>query len=506
MAITSSKTNERYQEYEKRRYRDFLCSLSDSISFEDDCWYCEKHLKNRSHNKKHVNISFRQIPKIYREMVKYYALIRLNNGVGVYTISCRVRNIAILFQFLNGAPLSDIDYVTASDFKSFLDNKSYTENTRYTIWAAAENFLHIMNGYDGISFRNPLYKNPYTAGERLDYKYIPDFVVRQLDMVFMKETVPLPIRTVYWLLRLIPSRISEILGMEIDCLKPFDGHYCLTIPTWKQNGGYKEPLLRIIHIHDEGMGGYLLALIREQQKAAHSYQEFLPSDKKGALFTRRQSMCYRNGKICYKDVYGPLTYVQVRDSFQKICREFDIRDESGEIYTVTTHQFRHNGITDRLRAGFTLAQIAEMTAHHGSAMIYASYAHLDLFPETLSEPREYFCEKTEKSCSHLLFSGRILNMDAITEARLLANLRAHRVPGGICADITHCRSDMWNCLECVHFIPEKEQLPYFEEPAKAWRNKAEKFKDYSIMEANFSEISDRFQQIIQKMRKEEPTP
>ena len=59
---------------------------------------------------------------------------------------------------------------------------------------------------------------------------------------------------------------------EIDCLKPFDGHYCLTIPTWKQNGGYKEPLLRIIHIHDEGIGGYLLALIREQQKAAHSYR------------------------------------------------------------------------------------------------------------------------------------------------------------------------------------------------------------------------------------------
>ncbi len=148
-------------------------------------------------------------------MVKYYALIRLINGVGVYTISCRVRNIAIFFQFLNGAPLSDIDYVTASDFKSFLYNRSYTENTRYTIWAAAENFLHIMNGYDGIFLPVFITQNPYTAGERLDYKYIPDFVARQLDMVFMKETVPLPIRTVYWLLRLIPSRISEILAWKL---------------------------------------------------------------------------------------------------------------------------------------------------------------------------------------------------------------------------------------------------------------------------------------------------
>ena len=45
---------------------------------------------------------------------------------------------------------------------------------------------------------------------------------------------------------------------------------------------------------------------------------------------------------------------------------------------------------------------------------------------------------------------------------------------------------MWNCLECVHFIPEKEQPPYFEEQKKAWRDKVEKYKDYSIMEANFS--------------------
>lgn len=41
------------------------------------------------------------------------------------------------------------------------------------------------------------------------------------------------------------------------------------------------------------------------------------------------------------------------------------------------------------------------------------------------------------------------------------NLRAHRVPGDICADITYCRSNMWNCMECVHFIPEKEQLLFF---------------------------------------------
>lgn len=81
------------------------------------------------------------------------------------------------------------------------------------------------------------------------------------------------------------------------------------------------------------------------------------------------------------------TYFVVR--INKLIEQHAIRDESGEIYTVTTHPFRHNGITDRLHAGFTLAQNAEMTAHHGSTMIYVSYAHLDLFLEALFEPREF---------------------------------------------------------------------------------------------------------------------
>ena len=64
-------------------------------------------------------------------------------------------------------------------------------------------------------------------------------------------------------------------------------------------------------------------------------------------------------------------------------------------------------------------------------------------------------------------------------------LRDISVPSGICTDITYCRSDMWNCLKFSHFIPKKEQLPYFEEQEKAWRDKAEEFKCHSIMDSIF---------------------
>ena len=70
------------------------------------------------------------------------------------------------------------------------------------------------------------------------------------------------------------------------CLKKVaDGHFCLFIPTWKQNGGHMKPIQRVIHIKEEGMGEYLIGLIREQQSLARELQEFMPDDKKGGLFT-----------------------------------------------------------------------------------------------------------------------------------------------------------------------------------------------------------------------------
>lgn len=435
-------------------------------------------------------------------MVKYFTLIRLINGISVYTVNSRTLNLGIFLRFLNGAAVSEINILTASRFKEFLDSKNYTERTRYTIWAAVSVFLSAMDGYDNIKINNPFYKNYYTLGGRLDYEYIPDHVAKQLDRIFMDDSIPVHLRTVYWILRLIPSRIGEILGMKIDCLKPFDGHFCLSIPTWKQNGGYREPVIRIIHINDEGISGHLLSLIRAQQKTALSYQGLVKKGKEDALLTHRQSMKHKDGRIRYINVYWPLTYTQVRDNFRKICLDFNVRDKDGAIYNVTTHQFRHNGITDRLRAGFTLAQIAEMTGHHGSAMIYGSYAHLDLIPEGLAEPRKYLSGEQCEDNPYVMFGGKILNMDAITESRLLRNLRAHRVPGGICIDVTHCKNDMWNCLGCNRFVPEKEQLPYFEDQATAWRDKAERFRGDTIMCSNFTDIADRLDEIIVKVKKE----
>jgi hypothetical protein len=160
---------------------------------------------------------------------------------------------------------------------------------------------------------------------------------------------------------------------------------------------------------------------------------------------------------------------------------------------------RHNGITDRLAEGFTIEQIAHMTGHKNDRMILKSYNHLDLRPEVLAEKQRLVLGEPDKSAS-VMFQGRILNMNPQTEARLLENVRAHRVRGGICSDITGCKCDMQVCLACQFFVPEIEQLPFFERQVEAWRAKAERFKAFPIIQKNAAANAALYQKIVNKMK------
>lgn len=249
------------------------------------------------------------------------------------------------------------------------------------------------------------------------------------------------------------------------------------------------------------MAGYLLDLIRAQQKISIELQKFLPEDKQGALFAHQRVHNFKKGLVSLRDKYYLVQSNQVSYHFKRICSKYNVLDDKGNIYNLTSHQFRHNGISDRLEAGFTFEQIADMTGHHGNAMIWNAYAHLDLKPKTITEKQHYVLEEpqnAENNC--ILFGGRILNMEEQLEKRLLKNIRAHRVRGGICSDITGCKSDMWNCLDCKHFIPDKEQLAYFEEQLGAWNDKAKKFRDFPMIKSNSLKNAQLFEKVVAKIK------
>lgn len=469
-----------YEEYLKERYISYLETLGENIIFDDDKWVCDKKKKRLSETNLNVTIYFSKVRREYKEMIKLFAIIRIMSNASIAVVKNDIFRISEYLDFVNGN--LDVSYESAMRYKQYLDMTGLSETTLHSKWGSVNKFYEIMNGYENKKYQMCFANNPYDSHKKHDYKYIPDTVAQQLDRVFYYEDVDETIRCVYWILRLVPSRISEVLNIKIDCLKPFDGHYCLFIPTWKQNGGRREPIMRCIHIENEGMGGYLISLIHKQQNMSKELQKFMPENKKDALFTYRTVNHMPDGTKNMTNQYRVVSWPVISRKFEKICEKYSIRNELGEIYKVTTHQFRHNGITDRLEKGFTVEQVTDITGHHGSTMLLDAYSHLNLKPETILKVQNSVISEIEKD--YTAFNGQVMNCSQEQEDIIMKNVRAHKVRGGICRDITGCKSDMMNCLECQYFKPDPEQLEYYKEQLELWEQKAEKFKAMPMIRAN----------------------
>jgi hypothetical protein len=495
----------RYENIKKLEYQKFVRELGTQTFFENDRWICNNRIRSAAETASDVTIYFSVVPFKYREMMKYFTVIQIISGTSIKTCIGKIQSLITFLNFLDKkteiTELGQCSMTTAVQYKNHLDRLSLEESTKSLKWTALNIFFRVMEGREGINHRNPFTENPYMHYRRRSYKYIPKDICVELDKAFEDETIPVHLRCIYWVLRLIPSRINEVLGMKIECLKPYNGHYCLFIPTWKQNGGYWEPIMRTIHLEDVGTARKLLSLIREQQELARQLQFNMEEDKKDALFTYRKKFWRENGKDDLTNEYKVANKGHVYRYFKKVSERNIITDENGAIYRVTSHQFRHNGITDRLAAGFTPEQIMFMTAHHGDAMIYKAYNHLDLIPEVIVEKQQCLMEQDEKARKYnVLFGGRILNMEEQLEKRLLKNIRAHKVAGGICSDITGCKSDMFHCLECESFIPDTTQLSYFIGQAESWREKAVKFAPFPIIKENALRNAELFERITEKIK------
>lgn len=498
---------ENYDARQKERYLALLPQLGSGICFEDDTWICDKRIRNNSDPAHYAHIYFLSVPSQYRELAKYFAIIRLLRGDTIRTVRSRVTCVASFTKFLtehcSTPPISDCDARTAFKLKEHLEQSAWAVGTKKDIWLQASALLKTMDGFNGNQCKNPFSSNPYARSAKLDYKYISEEIAGKLDTVFRKEEIELHIRCVYWILRLIPSRISEVLAMKIDCVKPYNGNFVIFIPTWKQNGGNMEPILRSIHVENMGIAAYLLELLWKQQKVATKLQSLLPENKQGCLFSYQRILHYKKGGISQAGVANNMIQSFVEYHFKRICREYNILDADGSVYNLTSHKFRHNGITDRLEAGFTMEQIADMTGHHGNAMIWNAYTHLNLKPETIVKKQRCVLEEPlQTESKYILFGGRILGMEELLEKRLLKNLRAHRVPGGICGDVTSCKSDMWNCLSCEHFIPDCSQITYFEEQVSSWQVKAKRFEQMPMVRDNAIKNAGLFEAIVKKIRLE----
>lgn len=471
----------------------FLPLYSSNNKFEDDIWVMDKLLSNQSTAQPVRTLYFTKISDREKEMLKIFSLSKLSTKKGIRTIKTNIYGIQKFIGFLSsklgGISLLDVNKKVILEFENYLKMMKLSFRSKEAIWGGVASFYTELGRYEIV----PLIKfgnNPFSVPRHkraTTNKYIDEFVVKQLDEIFRNEEIPLIYRTAYWVCRLIPNRITEVSSMKIGCIKPYINERVITIPTFKQNGGYEEPEMKQIALKEEGMGKYLLDLIRQQEEVSKGMQGYVSDNEKGFLLTSFTSQ-YIPSKNKYQLLTGNLNKITVINeaNFNKTlniyCKRYKVNDENGVPVKISSHRFRHNGITDRLYEGFRLIDIMSMTNHKTSNMIVENYVHVK--EEELRKASEKVLKEDK---SEVLFRGKIINTNNPTKMdKILRRPFAHKIGRlGICSDISNCPSKMFECLDnCDNFIPNADELDYFKEQVKQWEEKLLKFKDHPYMKEN----------------------
>lgn len=473
----------------KEKLLELVRAIGNNVKFNDETWICDKLAKSEIDKKTSYTIYFKNTTETYEEWIRFYALAMIKKGNGIKTVKNNVTDIKTFFRFLeeyyNSVNLDLVDITIMNNYKFYL-NKEYTSSdTKHGKWSAVSNFYDTMNGADRKFKINPVPSNPFEKKRYDDNKYIPKFVTDQIDVIFKDKSIPLYIRTCYWILRFIPSRLGEVVKMKLDSFKKIKDGWVLTLPMWKQNGGYHKPEIRTIRFKDESIeGNFLLDLLKEQKEKALELQDKLNDEEKGYLFTYKKSFFLGDkykitGKMEYAEYKNTIvvaSLTSIAEFLYKFGDRYDIKDENGDRYKFTSHYLRHNGITDRLNENFEPVDIRAITNHKNDSMILGNYNHPD--KKVIEEKQEKVLERAGKDTGKneaVFFKGRILNINEMMEKRLLSNIRAHKLKHGICSDITGCNNH-YQCLdECEYFIPDVNDLPYYENEVKQWTKKVDFF-------------------------------
>jgi hypothetical protein len=509
------------------------------FSFQDDIWYCNKMHKNAS-NKNKFTIKFDSIDNEYKEIVKYYALLKEDS---ISTVNEKVGNIGEFINYLNECfpdyKLYHVNYKIIDHYEKYLRSNGVSENRNSINYAWTSDFFNTMSGFSELPNVMPAKrKNPFKQNRSKNArKYIPTNVAQQYDKIMFDESngIPLVIRVMYWLQRSFPNRITEVCSIEHDCLRSLYDMYVINIPSWKQNGGYLLPEIKTLPIMNSGHGKYIIDLIKKFQEERKTLLERLPTvdkDKQYLLVSPLIRFEFKGNQpritcdaIIYnnlqelKEMYPSITYEElsyklgqigiyrspnsinrimnkefsskhlenkvltkgrVYSILNNVARFFKITDEYGEIYKVSSHQFRHNATTDRLYiGGYTLDQVRSIRHDKGEKMLL-QYAH-----QQKEMHKKMWMDSTgliSPTEAPVEFKGKIINLEdeklvtALTKSpNMYLTWEANSKKGvGLCSMIQGCNpsgtSVHFECYECNWFVPKAEFYEDYKKELVYWDN------------------------------------
>jgi hypothetical protein len=447
----------------------YLSSFSSLSKFEDNTWIIDKMSLDENRTNKQRSIyfgSFNNHGLLYES--KEWAIKLLLQKKKIRSINENIAFIRKCANITNVQSFSNMSHIDIMNvYSEIFKNSNVSIKRQLETWLSFQALLKSLNFHDQYLMTQKHMTPSFPIQKKHNDKFIPENVVQQIDVVFKnRPDIPVAYRFIYWTLRLIPNRITEVLSMTRNCLKQINEEtYILSIPTFKQAGPYANGTMKLIEIKYEGIGAYYIDLVKQHLDMVNN--EF-KQDSDFLAFTYRINL-YKTKDIehgIFK--YGKNKSVKsisvdsVNHFIKKICEAHSIYDENGKPVNVTSHQFRHNAISDRMNSGiFKAIDIMGLTKHHNTEMIEETYTHTSV--------------SDLKKDSPVMFRGRIINTKNERKLNhILQKPYAKRIYHlGICSDIRNCSKDKSQCLRCDFMIPDVEDLEYYKEEVKDWIKKKE---------------------------------
>ena len=308
----------------------------------------------------------------------------------------------------------------------------------------------------------------YRFSEPAGKRRAPDkSVMDALDKTFFDlsyEEIPTVIRLTYFLLRLIPNRISEVLAISLECLSyPELGLFSVSIPTAKETPLHIPRYTQYVFSMDGKTESIFYRLLREQQDTVRSWAGLDATDVDYLLFDAARGRA--------------LTANDFNTFLDKFIHEHHIFDENGDFPVVTSHDFRHVCIGERLRSGVYSPEQTMKEANHSNVDVTLSYGYQSKHDEA----------KHLGSISSVVLKSDFMVADQENTAprqrvnpvkydRLQNNTAYIRIiPGcGLCSD-SKCIPQYEKCAFCDGFTPDKLYMEYFTEAREIIQKRILKF-------------------------------
>jgi len=175
--------------------------------------------------------------------------------------------------------------------------------------------------------------------------YITDYVLEQLFTHINdlnKDVIP-----VVWVAFKTGLRISDVLGLTIDCLVKLNGKYSIITDIEKTYvQGHRIPI-------DDQIADMLAVLIQRSKDLSNN-----ENNPEELIFIRYRGS--RKGK--------PYNQQLVQNELNKLAIEKNITDENGNVFYFKTHQFRHTYAVKMLNGGADILTVQELLAHASPEM------------------------------------------------------------------------------------------------------------------------------------------